>query len=136
MGFELPVGFVIDSNLNMPVPEGNQVAAVFNTLSPSVLNSAGFPLLENVLTVGSQNHEEVTVPDVLQIRETLFFTSGSFPLLPCDAVSPAFKPYAKNLLCAFRTSPVLRQFAESREQSARTDLLMPHCISVRKTERR
>lgn len=86
MGFKLPEGFAINSDLNMSVREGNQVAAVLNPLSSGVLNSTGFALLENVLTVRSQNHEEFFVADVLQIRETLFLPSGSFPLLPCDAI--------------------------------------------------
>ena len=51
MGFELPVGFVIDPNLNMAVPERNQVAAKLNSLPPDVLKSAGFPLLENVFAL-------------------------------------------------------------------------------------
>ena len=49
MGFELPVGFVVDSDLNMSVQEHNQVAAKLNRLLPDVLKAAGFPLLENGL---------------------------------------------------------------------------------------
>lgn len=86
MGFEFAVGLVINPDLNMSVPERNQVATELNPLSPNVLKSAGFPLFEHMLSFRSQNHKEIPEPDVLQVRQSEFLPSGPFPFFPCDVV--------------------------------------------------
>ena len=75
VGFELPISFIVDSDLNMSVSEGNQVTTIFDPLPSDILKSADFPLLENVFSLGGQYHEEVPMPDVLKIghkKEGLF----------------------------------------------------------------
>lgn len=56
----------------MAVSERDEVAARADADSTNVFQVLGFPLLEDMLALRAQNHEEVLQVDVLQIGEPCF----------------------------------------------------------------
>ena len=98
VAFELLVGGAVDSNAGVPLgfaasfgsdrtsAEGDGIAFESDWVSAAVADLVSLLLLELMVPFGRQQHEPVSVSDVLHVGEAAPFAIGFFTLVDVDTV--------------------------------------------------
>ena len=98
VAFELLVGWAVDADAGVPLgfaaalwgdgtaAVGNGIALEANRVTAAVADLVSLLLLELMVPFGRQQHEPVSVSDVLHVGEAAPFAIGFLSLIDVDAV--------------------------------------------------